>query len=110
MVVLLPLLQWQLTSAGRLYTFDNDSNVGWGGLVDGEGPGGTCTNDPNESDSATYHDNFHLITGPGYYGRHSNPTRANRSNTFDGLSPNSAGAIAKKSRRFLQRRQSRSRA
>ncbi len=76
-----------LTTAGRLYTFDNDSNAGWGGLVVGEGPGGTCTNEPNESDSATHHDNFHLITGPGYYGGHPNPTRANRDNTFDGLSP-----------------------
>ena len=76
-----------LTTAGRLYTFDNDSNAGWGGLVVGEGPGGNCTNEPNESDSATHHDNFHLITGPGYYGGHPNPTRANRSNTFDGLSP-----------------------
>ncbi len=76
-----------LTSAGRLYTFDNDSNGGWGGLPINEGPGGTCTNQPNESGSATYNDNFHLITGPGYYGGHPNPTRANRANTFDGLSP-----------------------
>ena len=76
-----------LTTAGRLYTFDNDSNAGWGGLPIGEGPGGTCTNQSNESDSATYGDNFHLITGPGYYGGHPNPTRGNRSNTFEGLSP-----------------------
>lgn len=76
-----------LTAAGRLYTFDNDSNEGWGGLPINEGPGGTCTNAPNESGSATYGDNLHLITGPGYYGGHPNPTRANRSNTFDGLSP-----------------------
>ncbi|WP_376694907.1 choice-of-anchor D domain-containing protein [Wenzhouxiangella sp. EGI_FJ10305] len=76
-----------LTTAGRLYTFDNDSNEGWGGLPVNEGPGGTCTNDPNESGSATHGDNLHLITGPGYYGGHPNPTRANRSNTFDGLSP-----------------------
>jgi hypothetical protein len=76
-----------LTASGQLYTFDNDSNAGWGGLVVGEGPGGICTNDPNESDSATHNDNFHLITGPGYYGGHPNPTRANRANTFDGLSP-----------------------
>ncbi|MFU8833191.1 MAG: malectin domain-containing carbohydrate-binding protein, partial [Wenzhouxiangella sp.] len=76
-----------LTAAGRLYTFDNDSNVGWGGLPIGEGPEGTCTNQTNESDSATHSDNLHLITGPGYYGGHPNPTRANRANTFDGLSP-----------------------
>lgn len=76
-----------LTAAGRLYTFDNASNSGWGGLPIGEGPAGDCTNQSNESDSATYGDNFHLITGPGYYGGHPNPTRANRSNTFDGLSP-----------------------
>jgi len=76
-----------LTTAGRLYTFDNDSNTGWGGLPVNEGPGGNCTNQNNESGSATHNDNFHLITGPGYYGGHPNPTRANRSNTFDGLSP-----------------------
>ena len=76
-----------LTTAGRLYTFDNDSNTGWGGPPVGEGPGGTCSNQSNESDSATHNDNLHLITGPGYYGGHPNPTRANRSNTFDGLSP-----------------------
>ena len=76
-----------LTAAGRLYTYDNDSNSGWGGLVVGEGPGGTCTNETNELNSATHFDNFHLIAGPGYYGGHPNPTRANRSNTFDGLSP-----------------------
>ena len=76
-----------LTAGGLLYTFDNDSNAGWGGLVVGEGPGGTCTNEPSESGSATHFDNFHLVTGPGYYGGHPNPTRANRNNTFDGLSP-----------------------
>ncbi|MFU8831243.1 MAG: malectin domain-containing carbohydrate-binding protein, partial [Wenzhouxiangella sp.] len=76
-----------LTASGRLYTFDNDSNTGWGGLPVGEGPDGTCTNQSNESGSATHNDNFHLITGPGYYGGHPNPTRANRANTFDGLSP-----------------------
>jgi uncharacterized repeat protein (TIGR01451 family) len=76
-----------LTTMGRIYTFDNDSNEGWGGLPVNEGPGGTCTNQSNESGSATYGDNLHLITGPGYYGGHPNPTRANRSNTFGGLSP-----------------------
>jgi hypothetical protein len=76
-----------LTTTGRLYTFDNDSNEGWGGLPVNEGPGGTCTNQSNESGSATHGDNLHLITGPGYYGGHPNPTRANRNNTFDGLSP-----------------------
>ncbi len=80
-----------LTTSGQLYTFDNDSNAGWGGLVIGEGTGGACTNQSNESDSATHNDNFHLITGPGYYGGHPNPTRANRANTFDGLSPIPAG-------------------
>ena len=76
-----------LSTSGRLYTFDNAPSAGWGGLVIGEGPEGTCTNQTNEADSATHGENFHLITGPGYYGGHPNPTRANRSNTFDGLSP-----------------------
>jgi len=76
-----------LTSAGRLYTFDRPSAVGWGGLPIGEGPDGTCTNDPNEDDSAGHPSSFHLITGLEYYGGHPNPTRANRANTFDGLSP-----------------------
>lgn len=76
-----------LTAAGRLYTFDNDSNTGWGGLPVGEGAGGTCTNQSSETGSATHFDNFHLISGPGYYGGHPNPTRANRDNTFAGLSP-----------------------
>jgi large repetitive protein len=76
-----------LTSAGRLYTFDKPSGLDWGGLPIGEGPGGACTNEPNESDSAIHSANFHLVTGPGYYGGHPNPTRANRNNTFDGLSP-----------------------
>ncbi len=76
-----------LTSAGRLYTFDKRSSIDWGGPPIGEGPEGTCTNEPNDSDSATHPANFHLITGPGYYGGHPNPTRANRDNTFDGQSP-----------------------
>ena len=76
-----------LSSHGRLYTFDNDSNVGWGGIPVGEGADGSCTNQSNESGSASYGDNFHLIPGPGYYGGHPNPTRANRGNTFDGRSP-----------------------
>ncbi len=81
-----------LTRAGRLYTFDNDSNEGWGGVPINEGPGGSCSNDANEDGSATHGDNLHLITGQGYYGGHPNPTRANRGNTFNGLSPIPEGA------------------
>ncbi len=66
-----------LTQAGRLYTFDNGPNGGWGGLPVGEGPGGTCTNEFNESGSAGLGDGLYYITGPGYYGGHPNPTRAN---------------------------------
>ena len=76
-----------LTSAGRLYTFDKPTGLDWGGPPIGEGPGGACTNQTNESDSAIHPAGFHLVTGPGYYGGHPNPTRANRNNTFDGLSP-----------------------
>ncbi|HEX2029438.1 MAG TPA: hypothetical protein VHF25_15730, partial [Nitriliruptorales bacterium] len=75
-----------LTEAGRMYTVDNGGNGGWGGLPVNEGPSGTCTNDVSEP-GATDPDALHLVTGPGYYGGHPNPTRANRANTFDGQSP-----------------------
>ena len=68
-----------LTEAGKLYTYDNGPNTGWGGLPIGEGPGGTCTGAFNEADSQGYGDQLHYISGPGYYGGHPNPTRATAS-------------------------------
>lgn len=80
-----------LTEAGRLYTFDNGPNGGWGGPPvlynaaggsQGTGPwqsGFYATNERNETESFTYGDGLHFITGPGYYGGHPNPTRANPS-------------------------------
>ena len=76
-----------LNSAGGLYTWDNGPNAGWGGLPVNEGPAGDCTNAINESGSTNHPDGLHYIDVPGYYGGHPNPTRANRDNTFDGVSP-----------------------
>ena len=63
------------TQAGNLYTFDNGPNTGWGGLPVGEGPGGNCTGEFNESGSVGYGDGLHYVSGPGYYGGHPNPVR-----------------------------------
>ncbi|HXV75814.1 MAG TPA: malectin domain-containing carbohydrate-binding protein [Candidatus Polarisedimenticolaceae bacterium] len=65
-----------LTESGRLYTVDNGPNAGWGGVPIGEG-GASCTNQTNETGSNTYGDGLHFISGPGYYGGHPHPTRAN---------------------------------
>ena len=65
-----------LTEAGRLYTFDNGPNTGWGGIPVGEGTA-TCTNESNENASTGYGDGLHHVTGAGYYGGHPNPTRGN---------------------------------
>ena len=68
-----------LTEDGRLYTIDNGPNPTWGGVPDNEG-GGSATNryDPTEPGSGTVNnkDGLHLV-GPGYYGGHPNPLRAN---------------------------------
>ena len=65
-----------LTSSGRLYTFDNGPNGGWGGLPINEGTP-NVTNGANETGDTAYGDQLHFITGPGFYGGHPNPTRAN---------------------------------
>ena len=75
-----------VTSTGKMYSIDNGGNGGWGGVPIGEGPGGTCSNarsEPGVSDR----DALHLVSGPGYYAGHPNPTRANKANTFGGQSP-----------------------
>lgn len=76
-----------ITTAGRMYTIDNGPNSGWGGLPVGEGAAG-CTNDVVEAGNFQW-DNLHHVTGPGYYGGHANPTRANAANTFNASNPQS---------------------
>jgi gamma-glutamylcyclotransferase (GGCT)/AIG2-like uncharacterized protein YtfP len=85
---------------GRLYTWDNGANQGWGGHPDGEGapsgsplqskatnkylegePGSTSTG-PGGDPAVNNKDGLHFISGKGYYGGHPAPVRAN---------PNGAG-------------------
>ena len=63
------------TEAGKLYTFDNGPNTGWGGIPIGEGTT-SCTNAFNENTSDGFGDGLHYVTD-GYYGGHPNPTRGN---------------------------------
>jgi cysteine-rich repeat protein len=77
-----------ITQAGRMYTVDNGPNGGWGGTPVNEGPVGDCTNAVSEPGS-TYGDGLHFVSGPGYYGGHPNPTRANPANTFNSTNPQS---------------------
>ncbi|HYD82594.1 MAG TPA: hypothetical protein VEA63_01050, partial [Opitutus sp.] len=64
---------------GRLYTFDNGANLGWGGYPQNEGAAGNTTNQyvNGEPGQLNNRDSLHLISGPGYYGGHPNPIRAN---------------------------------
>jgi len=71
-----------ITQSGRMYTIDNGANAGWGDVPINEGPAGNCTNGTHEP-GVTEPDTLQLITGPGYYGGHPNPTRGNMANTFD---------------------------
>ena len=81
-----------LTADGRMYTWDNGANQGWGGHPHNEGVG-TATNNwvigepgstgPGPNDAKVNNkDGLHFISGAGYYGGHPNPIRAN---------PNGAG-------------------
>lgn len=71
-----------IASNGKMYSIDNGANAGWGGIpVD-------CSNQVVDA-GISDHDNLHLITGKGFYAGHPNPTRANRSNTFNSTSPQS---------------------
>ncbi|MCA9294236.1 MAG: PQQ-dependent sugar dehydrogenase [Phycisphaerales bacterium] len=74
-----------LTDDGRMYSIDNGPNAGWGG------PPVDCTNAVREDGSASNPDGLHLITGPGYYGGHPNPFRADVANTINGQSPITTG-------------------
>jgi large repetitive protein len=84
-----------LTRDGTLYTWDNGPNSGWGGtpfVYDDSGTrkgwygqpgvvydpdaGDWCSNEYNESGSATIGDVLKRIDAPGYYGGHPAPIRA----------------------------------
>ncbi|MBA3884193.1 MAG: choice-of-anchor D domain-containing protein [Acidobacteria bacterium] len=82
-----------ITRSGRMYTIDNGGNAGWGHIPVGAGPQGTCTNERSEP-GTTSPDSLHFITGPGYYGGHPNPTRANMANTFNTSNPQSPVSVA----------------
>ena len=78
------------TESGRIYTWDNGPNTGWGGqplifqsddTPKGIGPfdeaaGDYCTNGFNEDGSNGHGDPLHDATAPGYYGGHPTPIRA----------------------------------
>ena len=81
------------TRAGRLYVVDNGSNAGWGDVPAGAGAGGRCTNARREP-GVSQPDSLHLVTGPGYYAGHPNPTRGNRANTFNSTNPQSPVPVA----------------
>jgi large repetitive protein len=75
-----------VTQSGQMYTIDNAGNAGWGGIAQPDDTAGACDNAPvDTSDSDT--DALMHITGPGFYGGHANPTRANRANTFNSTNP-----------------------
>jgi hypothetical protein len=81
------------TEAGHLYTIDNGGNAGWGGEPQPDGPSGGCTNatvEPGDTDD----DALIRIPGPGFYGGHPNPTRANPANTFNATNPQSPVSAA----------------
>ncbi|GIV33216.1 MAG: hypothetical protein KatS3mg031_0751 [Chitinophagales bacterium] len=71
-----------ITKAGKMYSFDNGPNAGWGG------PPINCTNQQSEP-GVTYCDVLIHVTGPGHYAGSPNPTRANRNNTFNITNPQS---------------------
>lgn len=76
-----------LSESGKLYTFDNGPNNGWGGK-----PGNSCANVTNDG-GTTLPDHLHLVTKGSYYG-HPNPTRGSKSNTFNPGNPQTPIEIA----------------
>lgn len=69
---------------GKMYTFDNAGNSGWGGYPKNEamltvGGASLATNEyvAGEPGTVNNKDGLHFITGPGYYGGHPHPLRAN---------------------------------
>ena len=77
-----------IAESGKMYTWDNGSNAGWGNEPVGEGTNGNCSNAVNEPGDTRY-DALHLVTGAGYYGGHPNPTRGNKNNKFNNSNPQS---------------------
>lgn len=63
--------------SGRMYTFDNGANPGWGGYPQGEGTA-SVTNQyvSGETGTVNNQDNLHLVTKD-YYAGHPTPLRAN---------------------------------
>lgn len=66
---------------GKMYSFDNAGNSGWGGYPMNEATPANVTNQyvTNEPGTVNNLDGLYLITGPGYYRGHPNPIRANPS-------------------------------
>ncbi len=63
---------------GRMYSFDNGANVGWGGYPMNEGPQGNVTNQYVEGEPGQVNDKDGLYrVTPGFYRGHPNPLRAN---------------------------------
>lgn len=71
-----------LTQAGRLYTFDNGGNSGWGGAPI------NCSN-TIVNQGQYFHDGLHYVSHRGYFGGHANPTRGSKANTFNASNPQS---------------------
>lgn len=71
-----------ISKLGKMYSFDNGPNAGWGGPPIG------CSNQQSEP-GVTYCDVLLRIDGPGLYFGHPNPTRANRANKFNPTNPQS---------------------
>jgi len=68
----------EITQAGRMYTIDNGANPGWGGYPEQEGTANVTNNYvPGEPGFVNNANGLHYVSGPGYYGGHPNPTRAN---------------------------------
>jgi hypothetical protein len=84
---------------GKMYSFDNGANPGWGGYPKNEGTSGTVTNEyvDGEAGFVNNKDNLHLITGRGFYGGHPNPIRANPTGAgwfhFDNSQPAGSQAV-----------------
>ncbi|MCW1922902.1 malectin domain-containing carbohydrate-binding protein [Luteolibacter arcticus] len=64
---------------GKMYTFDNAANQGWGGYPKNEAVPATVTNEyvAGEPGTVNNKDGLYLISGPGYYRGHPSPIRAN---------------------------------
>lgn len=71
-----------ITESGKIYTTDNGPNTGWGGT-----PGANCLN-VIDNGGSKFQDGLLLLKKGAYYG-HPNPTRGNKSNTFNASNPQS---------------------